>query len=308
MRRLHLNLQLNGVIITLAVGVLLPVLLSTAVGIVALVLAKDAGGIVTGVLVISFAVTAIGSALLALVLTSQKVRLARSQADFVANVSHEFRTPLSAIRLYAQTLQSGKLANDPEQTANCLATILRETEWLEVMVDRVLTWRASSKGMLPLCLERRPVTGVVNKAVERFRGMIPPGEVTLTSVTESHLPVEHDEHALHTVVLNLLTNAYKYSGKDKEIRLSVSDLDDQVVIHVADNGIGISPQDRERIFQPFYRAEEEHREGASGTGLGLAIVRNLVSSHKGTITVESEEGKGATFSIYLPMAAAEEEE
>lgn len=300
MKRPNLNLNLTGVIVTLAVGVLLPVLLSTAVGIVALVLAKDTGGIVTGVLVISFTTTSIGSALVALVLTRHKVRLARSQADFVANVSHEFRTPLSAIRLYAQTLQSGKLADDPEQTANCVATILRETEWLDLMVDRVLTWRASSKDILPLHLKRSPVTGAVDSAIERFRGMISPGEVMLTSETSSDANVEHDEHALQSVVLNLLTNAYKYTGNVKEIRVSVRDHEGGVVIEVADNGIGISPQDQRRIFQPFYRVSEEHREGASGAGLGLAIVSDLIDRHDGSITVESEQGKGTTFSIYLP--------
>jgi two-component system phosphate regulon sensor histidine kinase PhoR len=302
MKRLKLNLNLTGVIVTLAVGVLLPVLLSTAVGIVSLVFAKDTGGIVTGVLVICFAVATIGSALVALVLTSRKARLARSQADFVANVSHEFRTPLSAIRLYAQTLQSGKLDDDPEQTRNCVATILRETEWLELMVDRVLTWRASSKDMMSLQLERRPVTRAVDRAIERFRGMIPPGEVILSSETESDISVEHDDRAIQTVMLNLLTNAYKYTGKTKEIRVTVSDDEGQVVITVTDNGIGISALDKERIFQPFYRAGEEHREGASGAGLGLAIVNDLVAKHKGTITVDSERGEGATFSIHLPVA------
>lgn len=305
MRRLRLNLNLTSVIVTLAVGVLLPVLLATAVGIVALVLAKDTGGIVTGVLVISFAVTAIGSALLALVLTGHKARLARSQADFVANVSHELRTPLSAIRLYAQTLQSGKLADNPEQTAICLDTILRETEWLDVMVDRVLTWRASSRGIMPLNMVSRPVTMVLDKALERFNGMVLPGEVSLTCHTESHTNVLHDQHALHVVAINLLTNAYKYTGDTKEISLSVEDLEDEVVIIVTDNGIGISPKEIERIFQPFYRVGDEHREGASGAGLGLAIARNLVEAHKGTISVESEQGKGTTFSIHLPAAKEE---
>jgi two-component system phosphate regulon sensor histidine kinase PhoR len=302
MKRLHLNLNLTGVIVTIAVGVLLPVLLSTAVGIVALVIADDAGGIVTGVLVISFAATAIGSALVAVVLTGKKARLARRQADFVANVSHEFKTPLSAIRLYAQTLQSGKLTDDPDQTANCVATILRETEWLDVMVDRVLTWRASSEDMVPLDPECNPVTRAVDTALERFRGMIAPEEVTLSSETDSRTSVEHDERSLHAVVLNLLTNAYKYTGKVKDIRVSVRDEEDEVVIDVTDNGIGISPGDTKRIFQPFFRVGEEHREGASGAGLGLAIAQYLVGRHQGTITVESEKDKGSTFSIHLPAA------
>lgn len=302
MRRLHLNLNLTGVIVILAAGVLLPVMLSTAAGIVALVIAKDTGGIVTGVLVISFAVTAIGSALVALVLTGNKARLARSQADFVANVSHEFRTPLTAIRLYAQTLQSGRLVNDPEQAANCVATILRETEWLDIMVDRVLTWRASSKDRLALHLECLPVTQTVNQAIERFRGMVAPGEVTLSSETASSARVKHDEYALQSVLLNLLTNAYKYTGKNKKIHVAVRDQGNQVIIEVADNGIGIAPGDKARIFQPFYRGKDDHREGTSGAGLGLAIARYLVNRHQGAITVESEPGKGSKFSIHLPVA------
>jgi len=298
MKRYHLNLNLTGVIVLVAVGVLLPVMLSTAVGIVSLVIARDVGGIVTGVLVLSFAVAAMGSALITVVLTGKKARLARRQADFVANVSHEFRTPLSAIKLYTQTLQSGKLAADPEQTAQCLATILRETEWLNIMIDRVLTWRASSRDMMPLQMESRPVSQAVGAAVERFQALVTPDELELSVSIESRLPVRHDGSAINAVVLNLLTNAYKYTGEDKCIDVSVRDGDNDVTIEVQDNGIGLSPAQVKRVFQPFYRAERQN--GGGGVGLGLAIARYLVGRHKGSLSVESEEGSGSTFYIRLP--------
>ena len=303
MKRYRLNLNFTGVIVLIAVGVLLPVMLSTAVGIVALVLAKDAGGIVTGVLVISFAVAAMGSALITVVLTGKKARLARRQADFVANVSHEFRTPLSAIRLYTQTLQSDKLAGDPQQTAQCLATILRETEWLDVMIDRILTWRSSSRDMMPLKMDTRPVSGAISDAVERFRTMVAPDEMDFSSSIDSRLCVRHDAGAVNGVVLNLLTNAYKYTGKDKRISVSVRDEDGHVMIEVLDNGIGLTSAEVKHVFQPFYRAERQDGGETNGVGLGLAIAQYLVNRHEGTIAVTSEKGKGSTFRIRLPAAA-----
>lgn len=303
MKRYHLNLNLTGVIVLVAVGVLLPVMLSTAVGIVALVIARDAGGIVTGVLVISFAVAAAGSALIAVVLTGKKARLARLQADFVANVSHEFRTPLSAVKLYAQTLQSGKLAGDPERTAQCLATILRETEWLDAMIDKVLIWRASSRDMMPLEMKTRPVSRAVGDAVERFRTMVATDELEFASSLDSRLRVNHDASALNAIVLNLLTNAYKYTGNDKRISVGVRDESDAVAIEVCDNGIGLTPAEAKRVFQPFYRVQGKADSDTSGVGLGLAIARYLVHRHDGTLTVSSEKGTGSTFTIRLPAAS-----
>jgi two-component system, OmpR family, phosphate regulon sensor histidine kinase PhoR len=302
MKRLPLNLDLTAVVVIIAAGVLLPVMLSTAVGIVALVIARDAGGIVTGVLVISFAVTAAGGALIAVVLTGKKARLARLQADFVANVSHELRTPLSAIKLYTQTLLSGRLNGDPAQTAHCLATIVRETEWLDVMLEQVLTWRAASRDMMTMDMETRPVARAVGDAVERFRAMVPSDEVDVASSIETRIPVRHDARALQAVVLNLLTNAYKYTGKVKRIRVRVRDDDGHVVIEVQDNGIGLSAQDMKRVFHPFYRAQRQDGSGPAGVGLGLPIAKHLVSRHRGSITVNSAEGQGSTFTIRLPRA------
>lgn len=302
MKRYHLNLKLTGVIVLIAVGVLLPVMLSTAVGIVALVIARDAGGIVTGVLVISFAAAAAGSALIAVVLAGSKAALARRQADFVANASHELRTPLSAIRLYAQTLRSADPANDPEQTAQCLDGIVRQTEWLDLLLGRVLTWRAASRDMMALTPKWAPVVPAVRAAVSRFSALAFPGEVDLSTSIDSERPVRHDAAAVTDVVLNLLTNAYKYTGREKKIGVSVRDADDGVTIEVTDNGIGLAPAEAKKVFLPFYRAEDAAEKGTSGVGLGLAIARDLVERQGGRMTVHSEKGKGSSFSVHLPMA------
>lgn len=300
MKRFDLNLNLTSVIVIIGAGVLLPVLLSTAVGIVAISLAEDKLAIVTGILIICFTVTAAGCGLLALVFAGRKARLARQQADFVANISHEFRTPLSAIKLYAQTLQSGKLADDPEQTSRCLATILRETEWLDVMIDRMLTWRASSIDMLELNMENSSVSNSVRGALERFASMVPPDEVTLSESIESSLCVRHDAKALNAVVLNLLTNAYKYTEGHKDISVHVRDEGSHVAIEIKDNGVGLTPHQVKSIFRPFYRVKRSDRRGKSGVGLGLAIARHLIDQHNGTISVTSRPDEGSVFTITLP--------
>lgn len=302
MKRYRLNLNLTSVIVILAAGVLVPVMLSTAAGIVAIALSKDTAVIITGVLVISFTTTAAGCGLLALVFTGRKARMASQQADFVAGISHELRTPLSAIKLYAQTLESGKLADDPEQTARCVATILRETAWLDVMIDRLLTWRVSSKDMLQLSMEIRPVTDAVHGAIDRFNAMVAPDEITLSVSMDTRLCVRHDAKALNAVVLNLLMNAYKYTSIPKMIRVGAQDRDNYVIIEVEDNGIGLTAADARRIFQPFYRAAQRDHGEIGGTGLGLAIAWHLIEQHSGTLSVSSQPEKGSTFTITLPTA------
>ncbi len=300
MKRYRLNLNLTGVIMLVALGVLLPVMLATAVGIVSIVIAHDVGGIVTGVLMISFAMAAAGSALITVVLTGRKARLARRQADFVATVSHEFRTPLSAIKLYAQTLQSDEVAANREHRTQCLNTILRDAEWLDLMVDKVLTWRASSKDAMQLNMKQEPVAQAINSAIERFKLMVNTEEITFSSSLDSKTPVDHDHTALNTVILNLLTNAYKYTGKNKKISVRAYDTNQSVIIQVEDNGYGMRPAEVKHVFQPFYRGSSD-KSNTSGVGLGLAITKYLVNQHNGTIDIRSSEGKGSTFTITLPV-------
>lgn len=300
MGRWRLKLDLTSVIVLIAVGVLLPVLLSTAAGITALFVVDSPGGIITGVMVICFTVAAGGSALVAVVLTARKARLARLQADFIANITHELRTPLSSIRLHTQTLQSGLLVDDPESAKECLSSIARETEWLDVMMDKVLTWRAAAGDMLPLEWVEQPVEPAVSAALERFRSMVPPDGMDLAFENASRQSVRHDPGALNAVILNLLTNAYNNMGEVKIIRVAIRDEGHEVVITVRDNGVGILPADAERIFQPFYRVKLLGGGDSGGVGLGLAVVRYVINRHGGVIRASSAEPEGSVFTIRLP--------
>lgn len=305
LRKLGPNLSLTGVIVTLAVGVILPVILSTSVGIVSIALGERTNNLVVGVLVICFAVASIGGAVTATVLLGRKARTARLQADFLANVSHELRTPLSAIRMYAQTLQTGRLQDEPEKIEACLATIVRETEWLETMVDRVLTWRSAAKDRLVLELRIAPVAVAVHMALERFSLLTAPGEVELSMEVPTTAPVAHDANGIVTVLLNLLINAYKYTGEDKHIAVRAFDQGREVVLEVEDNGIGIPDTDRRRIFEPFFRGDDRLRGQSSGAGLGLAISKALITAHGGTIEAHSRGGQGTRMTVCLPMTPPE---
>ncbi len=294
------KIRLTGIIVALSVGVLLPVLFSTAVGIVTLALGKDSNPIITGVLIISFAAAALGSIVAVTVLLSKKSRTVRMQADLLANVTHDLRTPLASIRLYAQTIQSGQLDDDPVQMKKSIETIIRQTHWLDSMIDRLLIWRAAAKDRATLDMEVKPVGDAVKTAVDRFSGMLQEGEVQLQLHINSEKDVRHDSQAIGTIVLNLLINAYKYGGKDKQISVSVEDADMHVNICVADNGMGIASSEIRKIFEPFYRIDSKLAGKAAGAGLGLAIVQTVTIAHGGQVHVESRQHHGSKFTVVLP--------
>ena len=303
--RIRQSLSLVKPIVTLSVGVVLPVLLSTAVGIVAIVAGESSLTLILGILMVSFTAAAIGGAVILYVLLGRRARLARLQSDLLANVTHDLRTPLAAIRVYAQTLQTGLLQSDPARAADCLRTIVRETEWLDAMIDRVISWRAASKdrGLVDLrCGSIRPV---VDETVARFLRMVPPDEVQMRCSFESTSTVRHDPGSLEQAILNLLVNAAKYSSAPKRIGLQVRDEGPWVVVSVEDSGIGIPAGEVRRIFEPFYRVKNSTAK-VSGAGLGLAIVHHAAKAHGGHITVDTKEGVGSKFSIFLPVCTAGE--
>jgi signal transduction histidine kinase len=133
-----------------------------------------------------------------------------------------------------------------------------------------------------------------------------PGEVELSAEVSTTAPVAHDGNGIVAVMLNLLINAYRYTGEDKQIAVKAFDQGGEVVLEVEDNGIGIPVTDRRRIFEPFYRGDDRLRGKSSGAGLGLAISRALVAAHRGTIEAHSREGQGTRMTVCLPMTPSED--
>ena len=231
----------------------------------------------------------------------REAKLSRMKTDFVSLVSHELRTPVTSIRMFIETLALGRV-KDPAQTQEVLQLLTRETERLSTLIDRVLDWSRIESGRKEYHRERQPVSQVVETAVAAFRAQRLEGDLQLSvDVPDNLPPVEVDRDAIAGALLNLLQNAYKYSGADKRIALTVQAGGRWVDLSVEDHGVGISPRDRKRIFERFYRVDNLLTRKTEGSGLGLAITKRIVEAHGGRITVKSEPGKGSRFTIQLPV-------
>jgi signal transduction histidine kinase len=231
-----------------------------------------------------------------------EARLSRLKTDFVSLVSHELRTPLTSIRMFIETLALGRVKEEA-QIKEILAMLSRETERLSAMIERVLDWSRIESGRKSYRRERWHPRDVVSAAVEAFRAQRLNEALDLTCQVPEALPaVQVDRDAVAGALLNLLQNAYKYSGQGQDRRISVRARQEprRVAIDVEDNGMGIAPRDRKRIFDRFYRVDNLLTRKTEGTGLGLAIARRIVEAHGGSIAVQSDVGKGSTFTIRLP--------
>jgi two-component system phosphate regulon sensor histidine kinase PhoR len=234
----------------------------------------------------------------------REAKLSRMKTDFVSLVSHELRTPLTSIRMFIETLALGRL-KDAAQTQEVLQLLTRETERLSELIERVLDWARIESGRKEYQRERLKVEALVEAAVAAFRAQRLEGDADLKVEVPEGLPqVEVDRHAVAGALLNLLQNAYKYSGQDKRISLSANTRGKWVCLSVEDNGVGIASKDRKRIFERFYRVDNLLTRKTEGSGLGLAITKRIIEAHGGHITVKSEVGKGSRFTIELPVSKA----
>lgn len=231
-------------------------------------------------------------------------RLEDVRRDFVANVSHELKTPVGALGLLAEALQDA--ADDPVAVRRFSGRAQHEALRLGRLVQELIDLsRLQGAEALPEP-ERVQVDHVVAEALDRTRTTAQSRGITLNRAGVPGLLLAGSERQIVTALVNLLDNAVSYSVEGTAVTMRTALVDDHVEIAVEDQGIGIADKDLERVFERFYRADPARARATGGTGLGLAIVKHVVTNHGGTVSVTSVEGLGATFTLRLPSAVLQE--
>lgn len=233
----------------------------------------------------------------------REVRLARLKADFVSNLSHELKTPLTSIQLFTEMLQEGKLSSE-EEKAEGLAVLAQESQRLQRIVARMIDVARREARGTPYDLAPGDLNQPLREAALRFRRIVTePGLDLEVQLAHEPLPVLMDRAAMDDAVTNLLSNAWKYKRGDRaRIEVRARRRGRKAEVLVTDDGIGIPREERKRVFQMFYRAENYLTRSVAGTGLGLALVRTIVRAHHGRIRIEpGPGGVGTTFRIRLPL-------
>jgi two-component system, OmpR family, phosphate regulon sensor histidine kinase PhoR len=276
-------------------AVVIPAGLSLTIGILAIVLWDEAFDIVLGILILTFAVSSMAGGILALAFLKRSARLAEMQADFVANVTHELRTPLAGIRLLVETLEKGR-AKTPEQLAVVVTRLGVEEQRLEDLIDRILHWRKLQLGA-PGPRSWLDTSAVVREAVE----LASAGKTGVIANIDDDLPTLYGDHeGLIGAIRNLVDNAIKFGGNDGPVEVRAWSEDEHAVFEVRDQGPGIPQRERKHIFEPFYRIPAYRH--LRGTGLGLAIVRRVVLRHEAELEIDDHEGKGTIVRLKFPVS------
>jgi signal transduction histidine kinase len=238
--------------------------------------------------------------LLAVRLLRRQAALARLKNDLVATVSHELKTPVSSMRVLVDTLLDSERLN--EQTVReYLQLIAQENERLSRLIQNFLTFSRMERKKYNFELRRLSARQVVDSAVQAVRERFAAPGCRFEVAIQDDLPdIMGDADALGAALVNLLDNAYKYSEELRHILLRASACNGHVIFSIQDNGIGIAPGETKKIFNPFHQVDQRLSRKGSGCGLGLSIVQSIVSVHGGHVSVESQPGRGSTFTISLP--------
>jgi signal transduction histidine kinase/tetratricopeptide (TPR) repeat protein len=223
------------------------------------------------------------------------------KSDFVSSVSHEFKTPITSIKALTERLLEGNV-KDPKRMREYYSEIFRDTENLSHLVGNFLDFSKMEEGKKQYNIEETDFKLWLEQTVtDFFRRSIRRNYNINTNINEPLLPVKIDKNAMKLVVNNLLDNAVKFSPENSEIKVVLEKHGEKLLLKIKDDGIGISKNEQSSIFEKFYRGKDASQSSTTGTGLGLTIVKQIVEAHGGEVWVESEPGKGSSFSVILPI-------
>ena len=242
-------------------------------------------------------------AFLAVRLFRRQMALAQLKNDLVATVSHELKTPLASMRVLVDTLLGSDEIN-PETAREYLGIISRENERLSRLIQNFLSFSRMERSKYTFHFAAQPAGQIAETAAQAVQERFSVPGCRFEVIAAHPLPaVRADADALLTALLNLLDNAFKYSGEKKHIILRGTAQDGRVIFSVEDNGIGIAPREARKIFRDFYQVDQRLSRENGGCGLGLGIGKYIVAANEGTVTVESRPGGGSVFSISLPAVS-----
>jgi two-component system phosphate regulon sensor histidine kinase PhoR len=222
--------------------------------------------------------------------------------DFISNMTHEFKTPISTISLASEMLGDSSIAQTPEKQQRYLKMIRDENKRLSVLVESILQTSILDKGEFILKHSEVDIHDIINTAINNTQLLIDQrGGTIQTQLTATKFKLQADRVHLTNIIFNLIDNAIKYSKGVPEILISTHNTAEGIMIKVKDNGLGISKENQRKIFDKFYRVPTGNVHNVKGFGLGLSYVLAVVLKHNGTISVDSELGKGSTFNVHLPI-------
>jgi signal transduction histidine kinase len=243
----------------------------------------------------------LGGIALAIRATDREARLAQAKSNFVSNVSHELKTPLSLLSLFSEILELGRV-NSEEKKTEYYKIIRHESLRLNKMIDNILDFSKIEAGRKTYNFARSDMAAVIEDVLSSYRyQFINSGFDVRTNIEASLPPVLIDRDAMAQAISNLVDNAIKYSRDVKQLSIKTETRGSDLSIEIADQGIGIPRAEQGKVFEKFYRVGNGLVHDVKGSGLGLSLVKHIVEAHNGTISVESDVGKGSRFTILLPL-------
>jgi signal transduction histidine kinase len=233
-------------------------------------------------------------------LVRRTAELSALKTDFVSAVSHEMRTPLATIRMIAEMFQMQRV-KDLRTSQEYIETIASETDRLTRLINKVLDFSRMDSGRQNYSFVRTSLGPIVNATVRNFEAGLSRDCRIRVTIQEELPEVAVDEDAIVQALLNLLDNAVKYSPEPGQVEVTLSLQGTELLLQVADQGIGIDPRELRMIFEKFYRCEDELTRRTTGTGIGLSIVQHIAEAHRGRIEAQSAPGSGSVFTLHLPL-------